>query len=152
MAAEKLVRDVADVYIKLFNHRGPIQREVNFYVQEFESKRKDREHSRLNQANVHSCHIESLLPDVEDLSREHVQCVVDRTKDAVKKVNAILASKLPEENIERVEERRTRMEKEWKLFEEKTKTALDKIERDHNERMKQLEANIKRLDNEINSK
>ena len=89
---------------------------------------------------------------MEDLSREHVQCVVDRTKDVVKKVNAILASKLPEENMERVEERRTRMEKEWKLFEEKTKTALDKIERDHNERMKQLEANIKRLDNEINSK
>ncbi|XP_028402082.1 biogenesis of lysosome-related organelles complex 1 subunit 5-like [Dendronephthya gigantea] len=119
MSAEKLVRDIGDVYGKLFNHHGPIQREVNFYVQEFETKRKDRELSRLNQASVNCGHIETLLPEVDDLAKEHVQTVLDRAENAITKANAILENKLPEENAEKVEERRARMDNEWKTLRKK---------------------------------
>ena len=152
MSAEKLVRDIGDVYSKLFNHQGPIQREVNFYVQEFETKRKDRETSRLNQASVNCGHIETLLPDVENLSKEHVQTVLDRTENALKKANAMLENKLPEEDVEKVEERRTRMEKEWKTFEEKTNSSRELAEQCHIERMEKLKEDIKRLDEEIKGK
>ena len=152
MAAEKLVRDVGDVYSKLFNHHGPIQREVNFYIQEFETKRKDREVSRLNQASVNCGHIESLLPQVESLSREHIQTVLDRTENAVQKANAMVDNKLPEENVEKVEERRVRMENEWKLFEEKTNSSREQAEQCHIERMEKLKEDIKRINEEIKGK
>ena len=152
MAAEKLVRDVGDVYSKLFNHHGPIQREVNFYIQEFETKRKDREVSRLNQASVNCGHIESLLPEVESLSREHIQTVFDRTENAVQKANAMVDNKLPEENVEKVEERRVRMENEWKLFEEKTNSSREQAEQCHIERMEKLKEDIKRINEEIKGK
>ncbi|CAB4043533.1 biogenesis of lysosome-related organelles complex 1 subunit 5-like [Paramuricea clavata] len=152
MSAEKLVRDIGDVYSKLFNHQGPIQREVNFYVQEFETKRKDRETSRLNQASVNCAHIETLLPDVENLSKEHVQTVLDRTENALKKANTMLENKLPEEDVEKVEERRTRMEKEWKTFEEKTNSSRELAEQCHIERMEKLKEDIERLDEEIKGK
>ena len=152
MAAEKLVRDVGNVYSKLFNHHGPIQREVNFYIQEFETKRKDREVSRLNQASVNCGHIESLLPEVESLSREHIQTVLDRTENAVQKANAMIDNKLPEENVEKVEERRIRMENEWKLFEEKTNASKEQAEECHIERMEKLKEDIKRINEEIKGK
>ena len=152
MAAEKLIRDVGDVYSKLFNHHGPIQREVNFYIQEFETKRKDREVSRLNQASVNCGHIESLLPEVESLSKEHIQTVLDRTENAVQHANAMIDNKLPEENFEKVEERRIRMENEWKLFEEKTNFSKEQAEERHIQRMEKLKEDIKRINEEIKGK
>ena len=152
MAAEKLIRDVGDVYSKLFNHHGPIQREVNFYIQEFETKRKDREVSRLNQASVNCGHIESLLPEVESLSKEHIQTVLDRTENAVQHANAMIDNKLPEENVEKVEERRVRMENEWKLFEEKTNFSKEQAEERHIQRMEKLKEDIKRINEEIKGK
>ena len=152
MAADKLVRDIGDVYSKLFNHHGPIQREVNFYVQEFEAKRKDRETSRLNQAAVHYSHIETLLPEVDSLSKEHVQTVLDRTEDAIKKANAMLENKLPEENTEKVEDRRARIDQDWKTFEEKTNSSRELAEQCHIERMEKLKEDIKRLNEEIKGK
>ena len=152
MAAEKLIRDVGDVYSKLFNHHGPIQREVNFYIQEFETKRKDREVSRLNQASVNCGHIESLLPEVESLSKEHIQTVLDRTENAVQHANAMIDNKLPEENVEKVEERRIRMENEWKLFEEKTNFSKEQAEERHIQRMEKLKEDIKRINEEIKGK
>ena len=152
MAAEKLVRDIGDVYSKLFNHHGPIQREVNFYVQEFETKRKEREISRLNQASVNCSHIETLLPEVESLSKEHIQTVFDRTENAIKKANVMLENKLPEENAEKVEDRRARMEQEWKAFEEKTNSSREVAEQCHIERMEKLKEDIKRLNEEIKGK
>lgn len=152
MAAEKFVRDVGDVYSKLFNHNGPISREVNYYVQEFETKRKDRELSRLNQASVNCGHIESLLPEVENFSKEHLQTVLDKTQSAIKKANAMLENKLPEENLEKVEERRSRMEKEWKSFEEKTNASREQAEQCHIERMTNLKMDIERLNEGIKGK
>jgi DNA repair exonuclease SbcCD ATPase subunit len=152
LAASKLVRDIGDVYSKLFNHHGPIQREVNFYVQEFETKRRDREVSRLNQACVNCSHIETLLPEVESLSRENVQTVLDRTKNAIQKANAMLDNKLPEENVEKVEERRNRMENEWKTFEEKTNSSREVAEQCHVERMQKLKEDIQRINEEIKGK
>lgn len=152
MSAEKVVRDIGDVYSGLFNHHGPIQREVNFYIQEFETKRKDREISRLNQASVNCNHIETLLPDVENLSKEHVQTVLDRTQNAIKKANAMLENKLPEENVEKIEERRARMEKEWKIFEEKANSSREQVEQCHIERMENLKEDIKRLNVQIKGK
>ena len=152
MAAEKIVRDIGDVYSKLFNHHGPIQREVNSYIQEFETKRRDREVSRLNQASVHCSHIETVLPDVESLSKEHVQTVLDKTQNAIKKANVMLENKLPEENVEKVEERRARMEKEWKVFETKTESTREQAEQSHIERMEKLKEDIRRLNEEIKGK
>jgi hypothetical protein len=152
MSAEKSVRDIGNVYSKLFNHHGPIQREVNFYVQEFETKRKDRELSRLNQAGVNCGHIETLLPEVESLSKEHVQTVLDRTENAIKKANAMLENKLPEENAEKVKERRYRMEREWESFEKKTNLSREQAEQCHIERMENLKEDIKRLNEEMKGK
>lgn len=143
--SEKLVRDIGDVYSKLFNHQGPIQREVNFYVQEFETKRKGRELSRLNQAGVNCGHIETLLPEVDNLAKEHLQPVLDRTENAIMKANAMLENKLTEENTEKVEERRARMDNEWKLFEEKINSSREQAEQSHVERMEKIKEDIKRL-------
>ena len=138
MAAEKLVKDVADVHSKLFNHHGPISREINFYVQEFESKRKDRELSRLNQATVNCSHIETLLPQVQDLSKEHLEVLLSKTDEAIKKTEMILENKLPEKDVAKVEERKRKMEEDWSAFEAKTNASRENIEHHHIERMEKL--------------
>lgn len=152
MAAEKLVRDVGDVYKKLFDHNGPISRETNFYVQEFESKRKDRELSRLNQSSVNCSHIETLLPQVEDLSKKHLDVLLEKTDDAIKKANVMLENKLPEENVVKVEERRRKMEEEWNAFEAKTNASREHVEQCHIERMEKLKEDMKRFAEETKGK
>jgi hypothetical protein len=41
--AEGIVKDTGDIYSSIFNHKPALEREVSFFVKEFEEKRKDRE-------------------------------------------------------------------------------------------------------------
>lgn len=153
MAAEKLVKDVGEVYSKLFNHHGPVSREINFYVHEFESKRKGRELSRLDQASVNCNHIlETLLPQVEDLSKEHLEVLLGKTDEAIKKSEAVLENKLPEEDLAKVEERKRKLQEEWDAFEGKTNAARENIEQCHKERLEKLKEEMKRFTDETKGK
>jgi len=41
--AEGIVKDTADIYSSIFDHKPQLRREIAFFVKEFEEKRKDRE-------------------------------------------------------------------------------------------------------------
>ena len=47
---ENVVRDVAGVYSRLFDHRAVLQNLCKFVIREFEGKRNDREAFRLAEA------------------------------------------------------------------------------------------------------
>jgi len=50
MAAEIALKDFFEVYSRLFDHRPAIKSEVNFFVKEFEERRKNQELVRLQQS------------------------------------------------------------------------------------------------------
>jgi len=62
MAGEKVVKNISEVYCRLFDHRAIVQNECKYFVREFEGKRNDRELERLKESEQKVRQIKEEVP------------------------------------------------------------------------------------------
>uniref|UniRef100_A0A0B6ZMJ4 Biogenesis of lysosome-related organelles complex 1 subunit 5 n=1 Tax=Arion vulgaris TaxID=1028688 RepID=A0A0B6ZMJ4_9EUPU len=82
MTCEHIVRDVTDIYIRLFNHRAAIQGLTNNFVKEFEEKRGEREILSLSRTfELVTESRDRILPSIT----EQLDCHLEHLKESVEK-------------------------------------------------------------------
>lgn len=129
MAGEKVVRDIAGVYSRLFDHRAVLQSECKYMIREFEGKRNDREASKLAEAISKVSEIQERIPESMELA-EQLNDVQDQLKDARQRCHNILEREEQDVNRIRREEIKEQSKKKWDEFLKEMDKEEEKIEKD----------------------
>ena len=129
MAGEKVVRDVAGVYSRLFDHRAVLQSECKFVIREFEGKRNDRETLKLTEASIKVNDMQKRIPECIELA-ERLNEVQDQLKDARQRCHDILEKEEQDLLRTRREEIKEQSKKQWDEFLKEMEKEEEKIEKD----------------------
>ena len=129
MAGERVVRDVAGVYSRLFDHRAVLQNECKFVIREFEGKRNDREMLKLAEASGKVSEIQGQIPRCIELA-ELLREVQEQLKDARQRCHYILEQEEQDLNKTRREEIKEKTKKQWDEFLKEMDKEEEKIEKD----------------------
>ena len=129
MAGERVVRDVAGVYSRLFDHRAVLQNECKFVIREFEGKRNDREILKLAEAAGKVSEIQGQIPQCIEKA-ELLNGVQDQLKDARQRCHYILEQEEQDLNKTRREEIKEQSKKQWDEFLKEMDKEEEKIEKD----------------------
>lgn len=115
MTTEHIVRDVTDIYIRLFNHRAALQGLTNNFVKEFEEKRGDRELPALTQ--TFELVIESrdkTWPSLTEQLDSHLAQLKESVDKAKNQCQQILQD--AEQKTDWLESQRASREQKWAEF------------------------------------
>ncbi|BFZ21004.1 hypothetical protein BsWGS_24043 [Bradybaena similaris] len=115
MTSEHIVRDVTDIYIRLFNHRAALQGLTNNFVKEFEEKRGDREMLALSRTiELLTESRDRTWPSITEQLDNHLAQLKESVEGAKSKCQQILHD--AEEKTGWLESQRVAREQRWTEF------------------------------------
>ncbi|XP_037508094.1 biogenesis of lysosome-related organelles complex 1 subunit 5 [Rhipicephalus sanguineus] len=141
-----VVKDITEIYSRLFDHKPFLQGEIKFFVKEFEEKRGDREVQRLFE----------MLEDVTEVRETQIDRAC-RTSDqglcslagnlevALSMCHRILEAEDKVNSADDLSERRERRRCEWDQFEQDVKDKVARMDQAFEEKERELIDHYRRI-------
>ncbi|XP_013400696.1 biogenesis of lysosome-related organelles complex 1 subunit 5-like isoform X2 [Lingula anatina] len=118
MAADKLIKDIHEIYARLFDHKPVVSAEINFFVKEFEEKHGgEKDTEQLSQASKNLEDIaQTQIPLSIQLMEKHVSDVVGKLNVAIEICNKISTQEADLSQDETLKQGREMRAAEWSEF------------------------------------
>eukprot|EP00794_Sanderia_malayensis_P006298 gene6298-7020_t len=136
MAQLDLGKDLLLMHARMFDHRAAMNAENKVFVKEFETKRNNREYTRLKEVASIEDKLGHLLPECCELSTTRLDLLQEKINNAIAKSEEILNRKSCEEEIRQT--RKDKRDQNWTEFVKEMDKATHDVERLHRERMQEL--------------
>lgn len=141
-----VVKDVTEVYSRLFDHKPFLQGEIRFFIKEFEEKRREREVQRLFE----------LLEDVTEVretqvdracraSDQGLSSLAGNLEVALSMCHRILEAEDKLSSADDLSERRERRRCEWQQFEQDVKDKAARMDQAFEEKERELIDHYRRI-------
>ena len=136
MAQPDLGKDLLLMHARLFNHRAVLSGEIKQFVKEFETKRSNREYTRLEEIVSTADKIGHSLPECRDLAVARFDILQNKVNEATNKATEIFNRETNEEEMRKANTEIR--DKEMSEFKEEMEKAQNDVERLHKERIQEL--------------
>lgn len=134
MAQPDLGKDLLLMHARMFNHRGVLSGEQKHFIKEFETKRNNRESTRINEIVSIVDKIGHSLPECcEQSTATRLELLQQKINNATEKANEILTRETDNHAMRKVNNEKR--EAEWVCFLNDMEKAQNDVERLHKERM-----------------
>lgn len=140
MASRDLGKELLQIYAQIFNHHAALKGESKYFIKEFESRRNNRESSRLNEIASNASRIEHNLAECADLSFR-IESLQKKVSKATTAANDILNKEKHDDEVRK--ENKMKRDADWDVFIKEMETAKQDVERRHRERMNDLKSEKK---------
>ena len=137
MASRDLGKEVLLIHAQLFNHHAALSGEAKYFIKEFESRRNNRESTKLNEIASNAGTIDHNLVECADLS-SRIRPLQEKVLKATFAANDILNKDKNDDEVRQ----RNKMERDadWEVFLKEIETAKQDVERRHRERVNELKS------------
>lgn len=137
MAQPDLGKDLMLIHARIFNHRAVLSGEIKQFVKDFETKRNNREVTRLQDVSSKAEKIGHVLPECYDLS-SRLKTLEEQISQATDLATGILNRENHNEEVRKVY--KDKRDSEWAEFTEEIEKAKEDVEKRHLERVNELKS------------
>jgi len=140
MGTEAILKDVFEVYCRLFDHRPALKSEVSFFIREFEDKRKNQEVMHLQRTleycreineNLISCCVEQLNCNLPILN--------DSLNDAIKTSHRIASHESDTSMTEWLSAQGSERAKDWDRYLSEMSDMASLIDKEFDDEVRRVE-------------
>ena len=142
MASRDLGKELLQIHAQIFNHHAVLNGESKYFIKEFESRRNNRELSRLNEITSNASRIEHNVTECADLS-SRIESLQEKVSKATITANDILNKDNNDDEIRK--ENKMKRDADWDVFIKEMETAKQDVERRHRERVNELKLEKKQM-------
>ncbi|XP_008543204.1 biogenesis of lysosome-related organelles complex 1 subunit 5 [Microplitis demolitor] len=134
-----VIKDIGEIWSRLFDHRPFIQGELSYFVREFEERRGDREVERLFKILEYSTELEQNQIDrAEQLGDCHLPSLKANTDVALTMCERIIQRENKFNSDNKLAENREIRKEEWKKFINDMSDKCRKVDATFNEKEEEL--------------
>ncbi|XP_057329437.1 biogenesis of lysosome-related organelles complex 1 subunit 5 [Microplitis mediator] len=134
-----VIKDIGEIWSRLFDHRPFIQGELSYFVREFEERRGDREVERLFKILEYSTELEQNQIDrAEQLGDCHLPSLKANTDVALTMCERIIQRENKFNSDNKLAENRELRKEEWKKFINDMSDKCRKVDATFNEKEEEL--------------
>ncbi|CAD6227519.1 GSCOCG00001202001-RA-CDS [Cotesia congregata] len=134
-----VIKDIGEIWSRLFDHRPFLQGELSYFVREFEEKRGDREVERLFKILEYSTELEQNQIDrAEQLGDCHLPSLKANADVALTMCERIIQRENKFNHDSKIAENRELRKEEWKKFINDMSDKCRKVDATFNEKEEEL--------------
>lgn len=137
MASSDMGKDLVLIHARIFKHQAVLDGEAKYFIKEFESRRNNRESTRLEEVASSASLIDHTLSECCELT-SRLQSLQAKVSKATKTANDIMNRERNDDEVRN--ENKVRRDVDWKMFLKEIETAKQDVERRHRERMNVLKS------------
>ena len=137
MAQPDLGKDLLLIHARIFNHRAVLSGDIRQFIKDFETKRNNREATRLQDVSSKAEKIGHVLPECYDLS-SRLKTLEEKISQATDLANGILNRESNDEEVRKLYE--DKRDAEWAEFTDEIEKAKHDVEKRHRERVNELKS------------
>ena len=143
MASRDLGKELLRIHSQIFNHHAALTGESKYFIKEFESRRNNREHKRINEVVSSANAIGHDLLECVDLS-SRIGSLQEKVLLATKTADDILSKERNDNEVRKNNE--VKRDADWNVFMKEMEAAKQDVERRHRERVNELKSEKKQTE------
>ncbi|XP_058797875.1 biogenesis of lysosome-related organelles complex 1 subunit 5 [Phymastichus coffea] len=135
-----VIKDVGEIWTRLFDHRPFIQGEVTFFLREFQDKRNNREESRLQEVLLYTKELEyHKLDYTEELGDNHLPSLKANVDVALIMCDCVLQKENEFDSESKLKKNREIRKLEWEKFINDMSDKCVRVDEEFHSKEKELE-------------
>jgi len=151
MADDQIFKEIGEIYARLFDHRPILQGEINYFISEFETKRKYREETRMQKSLEYVREIsEKLTTDSKIHLDENLPKITANFNTATEMVNMLLEREDETANSEKYTEQKSDRTKDWTEFMDIMCDKSAQVDREYEDEIKRVTDYYRDLEEKLN--